>query len=73
MPLDFVLSDDTSMVKGSGISSASEIYVTAKVSKSGDALNTASELQAAAGPVELGNAGVLELVIGAVAKNTETE
>ena len=73
MPLDFVLSDTTSMVKGSGIDSAGEVIVTAKVSKSGDALNTVSDLQAVAGPVEPGNAVALQLVIGAAAKNTKTE
>jgi len=71
LPFDFVLSDDTSMVKGSGISTAREIIVTAKVSKSGDALNTATDLQATAGPVEPRNAGLLELVIGATATDTE--
>lgn len=71
VPFDFVLSDETSMVKGSGISAASEIIVTAKVSKSGDALNTASSLQATAGPVDPGNAGFIELVIGATATETE--
>lgn len=70
-PFDFVLSDETSMVKGSGISAASEIIVTAKVSKSGDALNTASNMQATAGPIDPGNAGFIELVIGAAATETE--
>jgi len=73
VPFDFVLSDETSMVKGSGISTANEITVTAKVSKSGDALNTASNLQATAGPVDPGNAGFLELVIGGAATNTESK
>lgn len=70
-PFDFVLSDETSMVKGGGISTASEITVTAKVSKSGDALNTAPDLQATAGPVEPGNAGFIELMIGAAATERE--
>jgi hypothetical protein len=70
LPFDFVLSDEASMVKGSGISNASEIVVTAKLSKSGDALNPGANLQATAGPVEPGNAGFLELVIGAA---TDTE
>jgi len=71
LPFDFVLSDEASMVKGSGISTASEIVVTAKVSKSGDALNTAADLQATAGPVDPGDAGFLELVIGAAATDTQ--
>lgn len=71
VPFEFVLSDETSMVKGSGISTASEITVTAKVSKSGDALNTASNLQATAGPIDPGKAGFMELVIGAAATETE--
>jgi cytochrome c-type biogenesis protein CcmH len=65
LPFDFVLNDEASMVKGSGISSASEIIVTAKISKSGDALNTGANLQATAGPVDPGSAGYLELVISA--------
>jgi len=71
VPFDFVLSDETSMVKGSGISAASEIIVTAKVSKSGDALNTASNLQATAGPIDPGKPDFIELVIGAEASETE--
>lgn len=73
LPLDFVLSDDTSMVKGNGIATASEVIVTAKVSRSGDALNTATDLQATAGPMEPGNAGSLQLVIGAAKTDTERE
>ena len=71
LPLDFVLSDAASMVKGSGISTANEVIVTAKISKSGDALNTETELQATAGPVDPAAAGVLELVIGAATTDTE--
>jgi cytochrome c-type biogenesis protein CcmH len=73
LPFDFVLSDEASMVKGSGLSTASEVVVTAKVSKSGDALNTATDLQATAGPFAPGDAGLLELVIGAAASDTETQ
>jgi hypothetical protein len=73
LPFDFVLSDEASMVKGSGLSAASEVVVTAKVSKSGDALNTATDLQATAGPFAPGDAGLLELVIGAAASDTETQ
>ena len=71
LPFDFVLSDEASMVKGGGISTASEIVVTAKVSKSGDALNTAADLQAKAGPVDPANAGFLELGIGAAPTDME--
>jgi hypothetical protein len=71
LPFDFVLSDEASMIKGGGISTAGEIFVTAKVSKSGDALNTAADLQATAGPVDPDAAGFLELVIGAGAMDTE--
>jgi hypothetical protein len=61
------------MVKGSGLSTATEVIVTAKVSKSGDALSTAADLQATVGPMEPGNAGLLELVIGGAATDTERE
>lgn len=73
LPFDFVLSDEASMVKGSGISTASDIVVTAKVSKSGDALNTDDDLQATAGPVDPGDAGFLELVIGGIATDSTKE
>jgi cytochrome c-type biogenesis protein CcmH len=73
LPFDFVLSDEASMVKGSGISTASEIVVTAKVSKSGDALKTDDDLQATAGPVDPDSADFLELVIGAAATTTERQ
>ena len=70
LPFDFVLSDKTSMVQGSGISTADQIVVTAKLSKSGDALNTAEDLQATAGPLDPDDAKFVELVIGAAATET---
>jgi len=73
LPFDFVLSDKTSMVKGNGISTASEIVVTAKVSKSGDALNTAENLQATVGPFDPDAAEFVELVLGAAATDTNKE
>lgn len=73
LPFDFVLSDATSMVEGNGISSAGEIIVTAKVSRSGDALNTAADLQATSGPVDPASTGLLDLVIGVTASGTDSE
>jgi len=73
LPFDFVLSDENSMVKGSGIATASEVVVTAKISKSGDALNTATGLEAASQPFEPQSDRFLELVIGSAAQNSEAK
>ena len=73
LPFDFVLSDENSMVKGSGIATASEVVVTAKISKSGDALNTATGLEAASQPFEPRNAKFLELVVGSATQDSNAK
>ena len=69
LPFDFVLSDANSMVQGGGISSAATVTVSARLSKTGDALNTATELGAIAQSVDPGNPEDLTLVIDVVPGN----
>ena len=66
LPFDFVLSDDNSMVQGGGISSASSVTISARLSKPGDALNSAATLGASSAAVDPHNAGELALVIDVV-------
>jgi len=73
LPIEFVLSDANSMVKGSGLSGAGEVVVTAKISKSGDALNTPDGLQATSQPFEPQTAGFIELTIGSTTHNAPTQ
>ena len=63
LPFDFVLSDANSMVQGGGISSAGSIVVSARLSKTGDALTTAAELGASSSTIDPHNAPDLALVI----------
>jgi len=66
LPFDFVLSDENSMVQGGGISSASSVTISARLSKPGDALNAAATLGASSAAVDPKNTGDLSLVIDAV-------
>ena len=63
LPLEFELSDDSSMVSGRGILSTDTITVTAKLSRSGDALDTGTELQAMSDTIRPGDGEFLELLI----------
>jgi len=73
LPFEFVLSDANSMVKGSGLSGAGKLVVTAKISKSGDALKTPAGLQATSQPFEPQDAGFIELTIGSTTHNAPTQ
>ena len=66
LPFDFVLSDENSMVQGGGISSASTVTISARLSKTGDALNTAMELGAISTAIDPQDTGELALVIDVV-------
>jgi cytochrome c-type biogenesis protein CcmH len=66
LPFDFVLSDDNSMVQGGGISSANTVTVSARLSKTGDALNTATELGVSSAAIDPSDSGNLTLVIDVV-------
>jgi hypothetical protein len=63
LPFEFVLSDAMAMVKGSGISSVPEVIVSAKVSKSGDALQTKVGFEVHSRPVATANSPYMELEI----------
>lgn len=63
LPLEFELSDDSSMVSGRRILSADTVIVTAKLSRSGDALNTGTELQAISDRITPGDGELVELLI----------
>jgi len=63
LPFEFILSDAMAMVKGSGISSVPEVIVSAKVSASGDALQTKAGFEVHSRPVATANAHFLELEI----------
>ena len=69
LPFDFVLNDDNSMVQGAGIASAGTLTISARLSKTGDALNTATQLGTNSAAVDPQDAGVLALVIDAVPRN----
>lgn len=63
LPFDFVLNDENSMVQGGGISSASTVTISARISRTGDALNTASELGAISAAIKPTDNDDLALVI----------
>lgn len=63
LPFDFVLSDANSMVQGGGISSAGRIVISVRLSKTGDALNTAAELGARSATIDPRDAADLDLII----------
>ena len=63
LPLEFELSDDSSMVSGRGILSTDTVIVSAKLSRSGDALDTGTELQAMSDTITPGDGEFLELLI----------
>ena len=51
LPFDFVLNEDTSMVPGLGLSSADQIVVSAKISRTGDALQTEQAFEVKSGAI----------------------
>ena len=69
LPFEFVLSDEQSMVKGSGLSSVDEVIVTAKITASKDALNSAPALEARSDPITTTDSPYLRLTIGPAAIN----
>lgn len=64
LPFDFVLSEQNSMVKGAGLAAASTLTISAKVSRTGDALADDSSLEASVQGVDPHSAQVLDIVIG---------
>jgi hypothetical protein len=62
-PVDFVLNDEASMVQGMGLSSADKVIVSAKISRSGDAMQIEPGYEVYSGPIDAHNAAFLDLVI----------
>jgi cytochrome c-type biogenesis protein CcmH len=58
LPLTFTLDDSLAMGPGMGLSTARRVVVTARVSRSGQAMPQAGDLEGSTGPVEVGAAGL---------------
>ncbi len=67
LPLQFTLDDSTAMSPAAKISGVSSVVVSARISKSGDALPQAGDLSGQTGPVNLG-AGSLKVEIRDIVK-----
>jgi hypothetical protein len=63
LPYTFAISDANAMIKTMPLSAADSIVITAKISTTGEALNTIPGLEATSVPVAMGSAGFLELEI----------
>jgi cytochrome c-type biogenesis protein CcmH len=63
LPFDFVLNDEHSMMNGINLSQTESVIVSAKISATGDALQTGSNLEARSAPVKVSNAEFVDLVI----------
>ncbi|MDH4253387.1 MAG: hypothetical protein OEX13_02570 [Gammaproteobacteria bacterium] len=64
LPFDFELNDDQSMVRGRGLSSVSEVIVSAKVSSTGDALRSDPGMETSLGPISIHSTDLLDITIG---------
>jgi cytochrome c-type biogenesis protein CcmH len=67
LPMDFRLDDSMAMAPQARISSAAELIVTARISKTGDPIPKAGDLEGSSPPVKPGTSG-LKLEISEVAK-----
>ncbi len=67
LPMDFRLDDSMAMAPQAKISSASEVIVTARISKSGDPIPKSGDLEGSSVPVKPGTGGI-RLEIGEVVK-----
>lgn len=70
LPFEFTLTDEMSMVRGGGLSSVPEVIVSAKISTSGDALQTDPGYEVHSRRTATADSSYLELRIGAA---TSTE
>ncbi len=70
LPFEFTLTDEMSMVRGGGLSSVPEVIVSAKISTSGDALQTDPGYEVHSRRTATADSSYLELRIGAT---TSTE
>ena len=66
LPATVVLDESASMTSGAPLSSYSEVNVTARVSRSGQAAAAAGDLEGAAGPVAVGDDSTADIVIDRV-------
>lgn len=66
LPATVVLDDSTAMNPELKLSSVPEVIVVARVSKSGDAIAKAGDLEGASGPVKAGAGNVAVTIAGAV-------
>lgn len=69
LPFDFVLDDSTTMVAGRGLSSISTVQLSAKVSRSGDALEKTLGLDTLSEAIRVADAPFVELLIDKAAGN----
>lgn len=67
LPFEFTLTDEMSMLQGSGISSVAEVIVTAKISTTGDALQTEPGYEVHSQPIPTANSPYLVLTINPAA------
>ena len=67
LPFDFTLDNSNSMVAGPALQIGQKVIVSAKISKTGDALLTAGELIAVTEPIDPADDVRVDLVIGAAA------
>jgi cytochrome c-type biogenesis protein CcmH len=63
LPLEFVLSDDQTMVPGTHLADYEHLVVTARVSRSGKAGDTLSDFETTSAPVSPSNGDDIELLI----------
>jgi hypothetical protein len=63
LPYDFEMNDSNAMIKSMPLSAVDSIVLSAKISPTGEALNTLPELAAASAPINMGHAGVVEIGI----------
>lgn len=63
LPFEFTLDNSNSMVAGQGLASGNDVIITAKLSRSGDALLTNSDLVASTGVIDPASDEPVELVI----------
>jgi len=70
LPFEFVLNDESSMVRGMELSTAGKIVVTAKISKTGDALQSMPGYEVQSNPFDAGDSSYLDLEIDPTAGTT---
>lgn len=63
LPLEFTLDDSMAMNPAMKLSSFKEVVIGARISKSGNAMPQSGDLEGSFGPVEVGNANGIEIMI----------